>query len=250
MVVKRDRPLRVLELLATAGADGLLTTEVVEQAGEIAEQRTLTWFGNILRDGERHGWTERAGKTKGGYQSPAIQRWVITAAGRQHILEVKERRSARTKAERKAAAAIHRRQRAVKQARRAYPGREAATREEREQVTILLRDAGVSWRDIGSVTGFTYQTARNDYKAGKRQWPGAIAPRGRTYPFTPKSARFGVISEVLAEETGLETWQTAGMLKVMHSLGFTIGIPPGFRFHAEEEAAAEATREEKVTGEN
>lgn len=240
MAVKRDRPLRVLEILANAGADGLLTTEIVEQAGEIAEQRTLTWFGNILRDGLRHGWVERAGQKPGGYQQPPIYRWVITAAGRQHILAVKERRASRTRLERQKIAAIHKRQRALKQARRTYD-KATATREEREQVTIMLRDAGVAWRDIAGVTGYTYQTARNDYIAGKRQWPGAIAPRGRTYAFSPKSPRFQVVSEVLAEETGLEAWQAAGMLKVMHALGFMVSVPPGFRFRtAEEEAEAEA----------
>jgi hypothetical protein len=247
MTTIRDRGMRTLELLARADAPlpdstpaagdtavmtrpaGLLTTEIVSQAGEFVDQRTLTWFGGVLRESEKRGWVVRNGKTAGGYQQGQIQRWKITAAGRQHLLDVKARRAARTQKDKMQEEMIRTRQRALKQARRTYD-KATASREEREQVTILLRDAGAGLAEVSQVTGYTRQTAVNDYKSGKRRWPGAISPRGKVYPFSPKSPRFDKISQVLADETGLEPWQTAGLLKVMHSLGMRVEVPGGFRF--------------------
>jgi hypothetical protein len=255
MPVQRDRTIHTLELLADAdkisagGAatkhtastpSGLLTTEIVDLAGEAVNQRTLTWFGGVLRYCVQQGWVARAGKTTAGWQSPAIQRWQITPAGRQHVLHVQARRAARRTAEKAATAAIRRRQAAMKKARREY-NPASATREDREQVTLLLRDAGVKWTDIAGVTGLSYQTAMNDYQRAARHWPAAISPRPAVHPFSPKSPRFSQIAEVLAGETGLEAWQTQGVLRVMHALGIRISVPPGFRYRtAEEEAHAEA----------
>jgi hypothetical protein len=268
-IVKRDRPLRALELLAAADGhvpevtwqakrdatvpgdltreQGLYITTLIEQAGEQISQRTLTWFGHVLRDAETHGWVVRTGQAQGGWQKGRPIRWAITPAGRQHVLEVQARRERKAVAARAADDAIRARQAALKKARRTYD-KATATRHEREQVTIMLRDAGVGWRDIGVVTGYTYQTARNDYRNGQRQWPSRISPRPPTVKFSPRSKRFAMISEVVAGETGLTEEQISGVLLVMHGLGFTIQVPTGFRFHVNpdidvEEPVAETAAE-------
>jgi hypothetical protein len=184
----------------------------------------------VLRDAETRGWVVRTGQAQGGWQKGKPIRWAITPAGRQHVLTVQARRTAKAVAAKAADDAIRVRQAAVKKALRTYD-KATATRHEREQVTIMLRDAGVSWRDIADMTGYTYQTARNDYKNGQRQWPQRISPRPPTVPFSPRSKRFAMISEVVAGETGLTQEQIAGVLLVMHGLGFTIQVPTGFRFH-------------------
>jgi hypothetical protein len=257
MIVKRDRPLRALELLAAADSHvpevtwqlkqdatvpgeltrehGLYITVLIERAGELVNQRTLTWFGHVLRDAETRGWVVRTGQAAGGWQQGKPYRWAITAAGRQHVLDVQTRRTVKAKAAKALDDAIRARQAAVRKALRIYD-KATATRHEREQVTIMLRDAGVAWKDIAQITGYTSQTARNDYKNGQRQWPSRIAPRPPTVPFTPRSKRFAMISEVVAAETGLTEEQVSGVLLVMHALGFTVHVPTGFRFRETEPA--------------
>lgn len=233
MSVKRDRPMRVLELLAEAGDPGMFTHEIVTEAGEIPSQRTLTWFGAVLRDGAKRGWTVQAGKSKGGWQQGQSIMWAITPAGRQHLLAVQARRDAKAREEKAETTLIRKRQAALRAAYKTFD-KDTATLEQRREVTVTLRDAGVSWSVIADLTGKTHQTAINDYRAASRVWPSRIAPRVQTVPFTPRSGRFTVIAGVLAEETGLESWQAEGMLKVMHHLGFTVEIPAGFRFHPDE----------------
>jgi hypothetical protein len=267
MIVRRDRPLRALELLAAADsreADpvwryrgdtdvpgevtrerGLYITTLIEQAGEFVNQRTLTWFGHVLRDAETRGWTERVGQREIGQGRPI--RWAITPAGRQHVLDVQARRSVKAAAEKAADDKIRTRNLAMRKARRDYD-KATATRRDREQVTIMLRDAGVSWRDIATVTGYTYQTARTDYAAGQRQWPTRISPRSRTVAFSPRSPKFDSISTVLSDETGLDVVQVKGLLTVMHALGMRVQVPPGFRFRAEPAAPPAAVTDARVSG--
>lgn len=224
-----DRAYRALQYLAGAGDTGMLTSEIVDASGESVNQKTLTWYGNVLRDAVGSGWVTRGGKSPGGWQQPPQQRWHITAAGRQRVLQIREQRAAKTAAVRAEAVALRKRQAAMQAARRTYiPKR--STRWEREQAVLLMRNADVGWGEIARVVQVSIPTAQADFKNAERHWPSPLYPeKTRAQVFGPDSFRLPSIASVLAAESGLTEVQVSGLIRVMWALGMRVIIPERFR---------------------
>lgn len=228
MLRHRDRPLRTLELLGAAGDAGLLTTEIVKQAGEEVNQRTLTWFGSVLREAEQHSWVVRGERTAGGWQQGRIQRWHITPAGRQHALKIWAKRGERDEKAARKEMVAQRHAQALKDASRDYV--RGGPIRGRQLMAVRMRDAGASYQEISDVTGVSRQQSRTDYLAGLVQWPAVPRkPRGRAELFGKDHPRWKMVTGAVADETGLEVWQAEAAVTAMLAMGMRVALPRDWR---------------------